>query len=73
MEDKEVFDKKNKTSSMQKVKVWDRYPEHATITGLALFLGFESRNSLYDYESKEEFSGIIKRLVPELSMNMKRA
>lgn len=33
----------------------------ATITGLALYLGFDSRQSLYDYEKKDEFSYIIKR------------
>jgi len=33
----------------------------ATITGLALYLGFDSRQSLYDYEKKEEFSYVIKR------------
>ena len=32
-----------------------------TITGLALHLGFESRQSFYDYEKKEEFSYIVKR------------
>lgn len=32
-----------------------------TITGLAYFLGFESRQSLYDYEQRGEFSYIIKR------------
>src|SRR6187551_3565484 len=31
-----------------------------TITGLALYLGFESRQSFYDYEEKPEFSYIIK-------------
>lgn len=33
----------------------------ATITGLALFLGFESRQSLYDYKEKKDFSYILKR------------
>jgi hypothetical protein len=33
----------------------------ATITGLALYLGFDSRQSLYDYGDKEEFSYTIKR------------
>jgi len=33
----------------------------ATITGLALFLGFESRQSFYDYEEREDFSYTIKR------------
>lgn len=32
-----------------------------TITGLALALGFESRQSMYDYEKKEAFSYTIKR------------
>lgn len=32
-----------------------------TITGLAYHLGFESRQSFYDYETIEEFSYIIKR------------
>lgn len=32
-----------------------------TITGLCLFLGFESRQSFYDYEEKKEFTYIIKR------------
>jgi hypothetical protein len=32
-----------------------------TICGLAYFLGFESRQSLFAYEQKEEFSYIIKR------------
>lgn len=32
-----------------------------TITGLTMYLGFESRQSFYDYEKNEEFSYIIKR------------
>lgn len=32
-----------------------------TITGLCLYLGFESRQSFYDYEKNEDFSYIIKR------------
>lgn len=32
-----------------------------TITGLALYLGFETRQSFYDYEKHEEYSYIIKR------------
>lgn len=32
-----------------------------TITGLAHFLGFASRQSFYDYEKEEEFSYTIKR------------
>jgi hypothetical protein len=40
---------------------WVRHPEPITITGLCLYLGFESRQSFYDYEKKKEFSYIIKR------------
>lgn len=32
-----------------------------TITGLAYYLGFENRQSFYDYENKPEFSYTIKR------------
>lgn len=35
--------------------------EPLTITGLALHLGFESRQSFYDYEERGEFSYTIKR------------
>lgn len=37
-----------------------------TVTGLALDLGFESRQSLYDYEKRDEFSYIIKRAKMEI-------
>jgi hypothetical protein len=32
-----------------------------TITGLCVYLGFESRQSFYAYEEKEEYSYIIKK------------
>lgn len=32
-----------------------------TISGLCLFLGFESRQSFYDYEKKEGFTYTVKR------------
>jgi len=35
--------------------------EKLTITGLALFLGFESRQSFYDYRKRKEFSYATKR------------
>lgn len=38
-----------------------RMPEPITITGLCLYLGFESRQSFYDYEKRPAFSYIIKR------------
>jgi len=35
--------------------------EKITITGLALYLGFNSRDTIYEYQKKKEFSDIIKR------------
>lgn len=42
-------------------EVWKRRPEPPTITGLALFLGFESRQSIHDYEKNGDFSYTVKR------------
>lgn len=44
-----------------KVKEWIRYPEAPAISSLAYFLGFESRQSVYDYEKSGEYSYTIKR------------
>ena len=38
-------------------------PDKPTVTGLAYFLGFESRQSLYDYKNREESSYSIKKAV----------
>jgi hypothetical protein len=38
----------------------DKNGENYTITGLAIHLGFESRQSFYDYGKKSEYSYIIK-------------
>jgi hypothetical protein len=35
--------------------------DKVTISGLCYHLGFESRQSFYDYEEREEFSYIVKR------------
>jgi len=40
-----------------------------TLTGLAYYLGFESRQSLYDYEKLIEFSYTIKRARLRIEMN----
>lgn len=45
---------------------WEREPEPATITGMALFLGFESRQSVYDYEKTGQFSYAIKRAMTRI-------
>jgi len=53
-------------------KIWDRSPEPPTITGLALYLGFESRQSFHDYKKRPEFSYTIKkaRLMVEKSYEL---
>jgi hypothetical protein len=48
------------------IKNWIREPERITINGLALFLGFESRQSLYDYKEKKQFSYPIKRALSKV-------
>ena len=40
---------------------FDEKQEKVTVTGLAYHLGFESRQSIYDYKERLEFSYIIKR------------
>jgi hypothetical protein len=42
-------------------KIYSREPEPATITGLALFIGFNSRQELDDYEQHGEFGYVISR------------
>lgn len=55
------------------VKIWVRYPEHPTMTGLAVFLGFESRQSLYDYAKKPRFSYSIKKALLEVEYNYEKS
>ena len=45
------------------------YKNRPTITGLALFLGFASRQSMYDYVKKEEYSYIITRAQQIIAMS----
>jgi hypothetical protein len=48
--------------TVEKEMVEVRPPENATITGLALYLGFVNRRSLDDYEERgDEFSGVVAR------------
>lgn len=43
-----------------------------TITGLAHYLGFESRQSIYDYKEKGQFSYIIKRALLFIESNYEK-
>ena len=49
------------TGSGKEQKVYTRNPEPATFTGLTLFIGFNSRQELEDYEQNGEFGYIIGR------------
>ena len=43
--------------------------ERATITGLSLYLGFDSRKSFYNYGEKKDFLHIIKRAQQVVEMS----
>ena len=53
-------DKEPKGETGAKKKMWDREPEPPTITGLALFLGFNSRQAFDDYEENGKFAANLK-------------
>lgn len=47
----------------------DGYKQRPTITGLSLFLGFDSRKSFYNYSAKDDFLHIIKRAQQVVEMS----
>lgn len=51
---------------------FDENPEYPTVSGLAVFLEFGSRQSLYDYEKEEEFSYTIKNAVSRIEEKHER-
>jgi hypothetical protein len=46
--------------------------ERPTVTGLALFLGFASKQSLYDYEKDDRFSYPIKRALTMIECELEK-
>ncbi|MDB5030527.1 terminase small subunit [Mucilaginibacter sp.] len=52
--------KPSQTDSIEE-KVYNRDSEVATITGLALFLGFNSRDEFDEYENSGKYAPIVKR------------
>lgn len=54
---------KNGTTETTPTTVYDREPEPPTITGLALFLGFESRAALYVAQYPAEQQAVIRRAI----------
>ena len=67
--EKEIEDKINAYFESLLNEDQTQYTERPTITGLALYLGFASRQSLYDYGKKEEYSYIIKRAKVVIEMS----
>jgi hypothetical protein len=55
-----IYGPENKCS-IEPVPIGTEPRQRVTITGLAYHLGFCDRQSLYDYETKEKFSCIVKR------------
>jgi hypothetical protein len=51
---------KNNTDTIEQ-KVWDREPEPATLSGLALAIGFTSINEMEAYEREGKFADIVKK------------
>lgn len=58
-EDKSIYNPDSQKT--ETIQVCTRKPEPPTVTGLTLHIGFESKNTLYDYAKKPEFSDSIKR------------
>lgn len=48
-------------SILEEVIIYDRQPEPPTITGLALFIGFSSRQQFEDHEKKPRFAPTLRR------------
>lgn len=57
----EDVDYVNLLGEPDKKRVYSKQPQSPSLTGLALYLGFESRQSIYDYEKTSEYSYTIKR------------
>ena len=45
---------------------FDQNPERPTISGMADYLGFADRSSMYDYQKRDESSYIIKRAINKI-------
>jgi len=58
LESKPGKDTKDQAAPIQ--KIWDRDPEPATFTGLALFLGFNSIRAFDKYMANGDFAEVLK-------------
>ncbi|HEY2583049.1 MAG TPA: terminase small subunit [Mucilaginibacter sp.] len=59
LEHSSVIESKAKTGSKQ--NIWIREPEPATFTGLAIFLGFHSKEAFERYERNGRFASVLKQ------------
>jgi hypothetical protein len=60
------------TTEDEPVKIWTRYPESPSITGLAIHLGFESKKALYGYAKKDGFGYSVKKALLEVENNYEK-
>lgn len=60
LEQKPVKNNKDNAETIEQ-KVWDREPEPATLSGLALALGFNSRQEFNDYIQNGRFASAVKQ------------
>lgn len=54
-------------------KVWDSPPLPATISGLAFFLGFNSRRELENYQHNGQFASVVQRAVLSIEATYEEA
>ncbi|MEN0053641.1 MAG: terminase small subunit [Mucilaginibacter sp.] len=52
---------KENSKSVTAQKAWEREPEFATISGMALFLGFTSKQEFEAYEQNGKYAQVLKR------------
>lgn len=59
---KKSASKKAKDDSIwEEITIGGRQPEPPTITGLSLFIGFNSLNQFYEYKNKQRFAAVLER------------
>lgn len=56
-----TYKEENTKQGVIKTEAGRQPREKVTISGLCYHLGFESRQSFYDYEERQEFSYVVKR------------
>jgi hypothetical protein len=60
LEQKPIKNTKDNAETIEQ-KIWDREPEPATLSGLAIALGFNSRQEFNDYIQNGRFAPVVKQ------------